>query len=132
MVTRNEAIRRLEAAIYRSAIEEAAEGFAIALLTEAALPPLRLTALEFENGDWLIASEYESVILRIMAEIVLHHQYELSAAQLREALIRGAERADRFIVEGTPSRSKAITLPNLVPRNGRHFHWLHFEWKAAE
>ena len=127
MTTRNEAIRRLETAIYRSAIEEAAEGFAAALLTDETLPSLRLTALEFERGDWLIAGEYEPVILRIMAEIVVHHEYELSDIQLREALIRGAERADRLIVEGTPSPSKKPVVPDLIVRTGRRFNWLHYD-----
>lgn len=127
MVTRNEAIRQLKTAIYRSAIEEAAEGFAIALLTDETLPPLRLTALEFEQGAWPIAGEYESLILRIMAEIVVNHQYELSDIQLRGALIRGAERADRLVVEGTPSPSKKPALPSLIVRTGRRFNWLHYD-----
>ncbi len=132
MATRNEAIRRLETAKCRSAIEEAAKGFAAALLTDETLPPLRLTALEFERGDWLITGEYEPVILRLMAEIVVHHEYELSDTQLREALIRGAERADRLVVDGTASPSEKPTVPDLIVRTGRRFNWLHFEWKAAE
>ena len=132
MVTQNEAIRHLETATCHAAIEEAAEGFAAALLTDSMLPPLRLTALELEQGDWLIAGEYETVILRIMAEIVVSHQYELSDVQIREALIRGAERAERLVIEGAPSPSRALTLPNLIVRTGRRFNWLHFEWRGAE
>lgn len=127
MVTQNEAIRRVETAIYRTAIEEAAEGFAAALLTDRTLPPFRLTAFELEQGDWLIAGEYEAIILRIMAEIAVGHQYALSDIQIREALIRGAERAERLVIEGTPSQTNALAVPNLIVLTGRRFKWLHYD-----
>lgn len=132
MVSRNATVRRLETAIYRASIKEAADRFAEALFTDETLSSLRLTAAEFESGNWTIPDAYESVVLRITAEITVHRQHELSGTQLREALIRGAEQADRLIVEGEPNESDSRTVPDLVPRTGRHFHWLHFEWKAAE
>ena len=132
MVTRNETVRRLETAIYRAAIKEAANGFAAALLAEETLPSLRITAAEFESGHWAIPDAYEPVILRIMAEIVVHHRYELSDIQLREVLIRGAEHVDRLIVEGESNESDSRTVPDLIVQTGRRFNWLHFEWKASE
>lgn len=128
MITRNESVRHLETAIYRAAVREAAERFAEALFTDETLSSLRLSVAEYESGNWAIPDAYEPVVLRIMAKIALHQQYDLSAAQLREALICGAERADRLIVEGDPSPSKALTIVNL-PREhaGRHFNWLHYE-----
>lgn len=126
MVTRNATKRRLETAIYRSVIEEAAEGFAVALLADSALSPLWLSQAELESGNWPIPEAYEAAVLRIMAEITVHHQYELSGAQLRAALIRGAERAERLVVEGTASVSKEPTVPNLIARTGRRFNWLHY------
>lgn len=132
VVRRNETIRRLETTIYRAVIKEVGESFAEALFTDETLSSLRLTAAELESGSWAIPDVYEPVVLRITAEIVLRHQYELSGAQLREALIYGAERADRLIVEGEPSPSKKPTVPNLIVLTGRRFNWLHFEWKASE
>ncbi len=132
VVKRNERIRHLETAIYQVAIKEAAGRFAEALFIDETLSSLRLTAAEFESGNWAIPDVYEPVILRITAEILVHHKYELSDVQLREALIRGAERADRLIVEGEPSEPDSRTVPSLIVRTGRRFNWLHFEWKAAE
>ena len=132
MVSRNETVHRLETAIYRAVIKEAATRFAEALFTDETLSSLRLTAAELESGHWAIPEAYEPVILRIQAEIVLHEKYELSGAQLREAIIRGAERADRLIVDGVPSPSMRPSVPNLIVRTGRRFNWLHFEWKASE
>lgn len=128
MIIRNERVRHLETAIYRAAVREAAEHFAEALFTDETLSSLRLTASEYESGNWAIPDAYEPVITRIMAEIVVRHRYELSDIQQREALICGAERADRLIVEGDLSPSKALTIANL-PREhaGRHFNWLHYE-----
>lgn len=132
MVTRNETIRRLEAAIYHAAIDEAAEGFAAALLTEATLPPLWLSISEFESGNWTIPDAYEPVILRIQADIVAHHHYELAAAQLRAALILGAERAERFVVEDIPDRPKIPPIRSYKQRHGRSFRWSHFSIKAPQ
>lgn len=127
MVRRDAKVRLKEIAAYRRAIKEAAARFAQALFTDETLSSLRLTAAEFESGHWPIPDAYEPVILRITAEIVVRHQYELSGAQLREAIIRGAEHADRLIVEGVQSPSLRPSVPNLIVRTGRRFNWLHYD-----
>jgi hypothetical protein len=123
MVRRNETIRRLEIAIYHSVIAEAAAGFALALTSDQTLPPLWLSLSELDNGSWKVPEAYEPIILRVMAEIVIHQEYELSDAQLRTALLRGAEQADRLVIESVPSQSSALTIGSLVPCTARRFLW---------
>ena len=113
-------------AIFKAAVEETSLRFAEMMDRQTSLPPLSLTTAEYESGDWHIPKCYRDLVLHITAELFVHGEYALSAAQLRLALIRGSLRSNRLVVDGITLRDEPKKRMGTcwVPRTKRRIRCL--------
>ncbi len=99
MTHRSETLRRLSTDIYGAALDEAALRFAV-LIQEDGIEPLYLSEKEYATGTWSLTRVYSRLLLRVRNEYLTNEDYELSAAQIRHALLQGVLKTERLFVGG--------------------------------
>lgn len=120
MTNRNETLRRISTDIFGAAINEAAMRFAV-LIQEGRIEPLYLSEEEYATGAWNLPKVYAKLLLQVRDEYIANEGYELSAAQIRHALLQGALKAERLFVDGQPLREepRVRQVTHWVARSGR-------------
>ena len=123
MTNRSETFRRMSTDIFRAAIDEATLRF-VALIQEEKIVPLYLSENEYNTGALDLPKVYRDLLLRVRDEYLANEDYELSAAQIRHALLQGVLKADRLFVGGLllKEEPKKRQVTHWVARGGRRIH----------
>lgn len=123
MTHRSETLRRMSVDIYAAALDEAMQRFAT-LIQEDEIEPLYLTEKEYASGTWSLTKVYSRLLLRVRDEYLANEDYELSAAQIRHALLQGALKSGKLFVGGQllreEPRVRQVTF--WVARGRRRFY----------